>query len=71
MVKVLGIVHNFWCAEVHPIVEVPEEEEVVELVSQVKLGQLLLLEVAHPLQDVVVVLVASGMGKVCSTTPLC
>ncbi len=59
MVVLLGVVHNLRGTHVHPVVEVAEEEEVRKLVCQVKLGQLLLLEVVHPLQDVVVVLVAS------------
>lgn len=61
-VMVIGLckLHNLRSSEVHPIIQVTKEEEVVELVCQVKLSQLFLFEVSHPLQNVVVVLVASA-----------
>ena len=49
VIELLGVVDNLCGSHVHPIVQVTKEEEVSELVCQVKLGQLLLLEAAHPL----------------------
>ena len=59
VVQLLGVPDNLSGSHVHAVVQVAEEEEMGELVGQVKLGQLLLLEVVHALEDVVVVLVAS------------
>ena len=60
MIKLLRVLNYLRGPQVHTVVEVSEEEEVGELVGQVKLAQFFLLEAAHALQDVVVVLVTSG-----------
>lgn len=60
VIKIFGILHNLWCSKLHPIVKVSKEEQVVKLVGQVKLAKTSVLQRSHALQNVIVVLIASG-----------